>query len=91
MSHRNGRPRGGITYRQAGAAGILWALTAGICNLLGGCGTIEGVGRDLQTSSRMVRQWWSGREGAKVSGVEVSRGDRDPFEMEVSLGEGGGR
>ena len=74
MSHRNGR---GITYRQAAAGAVLWAITAGICNLLGGCGTIEGVGRDIQASSRMVREWW-GRE------------QREPLQLEASI-EGGDR
>lgn len=77
MSHRNDGPRGGITYRQCGAAAILWALTAGVCNLLGGCGTIEGVGRDIQASSRMVREWWA-------------REQREPLQLEASI-EGGDR
>lgn len=24
-----------------------------------GCSTVEGMGRDLQSSSRMVRDWWN--------------------------------
>lgn len=71
MSHRNGR---GITYRQCVGAVVLWAVTAGACNLLGGCGTVEGLGRDLATSSRMVRDWWG-------------KGDAEPLLLEASIGE----
>lgn len=71
MSHRNGR---GITYRQAAGAMVLWAVTAGICNLLGGCGTVEGLGRDIAASSRMVQEWWG-------------KGDQEPLMLEASIEE----
>ncbi len=70
MSHRNGR---GITYRQCAGAALLWAITAGVCNLMGGCGTVEGLGRDIATSSRMVREWWGS--------------DREPLMLEASIEE----
>lgn len=87
MSHRNDGPQGGITYRQAGAAIVLWAVTAGICNLLGGCGTVEGLGRDLQISSNMVRQWWDGKSGHKASGT---RHQPEPLELDARIVEEGG-
>lgn len=86
MSHRNDGPRGGITYRQAGAAIVLWAVTAGICNLLGGCGTVEGLGRDIQTSSNMVRGWW--RDRAMGTGHRAMGTDPEPLDLDARIVDG---
>ena len=34
-------------------------ILAGFLFLPGGCSTVEGMGKDIQASSRIVREWWN--------------------------------
>jgi predicted small secreted protein len=58
----------GITYRTAIVGVATWAVTAAVCSRLGGCGTIDGLGRDIQDSARigkaaLDRHLWGKDEG----------------------------
>jgi predicted small secreted protein len=56
----------GITWRHIVWTVAIWASTAAVCSRLGGCGTIDGLGRDLSRSSDIAQQyldrWTSYRE-----------------------------
>ena len=47
-------------HERPGSLAIVCGLVlAGFLFLPGGCSTVEGMGKDIQASSRIVREWWN--------------------------------